>query len=561
MTTGWTNLPADEDTDWTSWPFRAQFWDALVERMKAVGAGVIPEAAAYTADIDAHQANGGDLYSVGGAQTMVETLLFSYLRPANMAGITYVPSGYPRWQFWSDFGAPAEARPAEDVNTTSFPWPYNRVAITAADALADPALSGHGGDIGTWTVTGGVGTWSFETPPDKTIVFVGEYWIRRAEAPADWIATTRVGWTRKHPRQIARTSDDGEPGERARLIGTPTSENDWIADRMFDVRATPPASPVLEATYGVQAGATDAWEEHGGDLATWTGEPTAWSFRTPTDGTQWLFNFGTIYLVKMRNCRAWIRQGPAWQPAGELYEYGEDGWERSADQATPPDTVTTYGIAQPGDFVGPWLWNELQTAINLLHLTKASGASFGHGNGQTHDGGSGLYEPDLATAQAAAQANWAATPPRMSGASGPRAYNGASTRGGSYYSAGATKDTSQQALTFPNTSDPALTVDVTFYVIGTQPSWGYALLGFADFGDPIANGVATAWHTITGASNAGPFVSPHWPGADTFPGPPWADPDAAPVDPYGNQGAVTGYDLFAEFGTKEHARTGGFTYQ
>jgi hypothetical protein len=40
-----------------------------------------------------------------------------------------------------------------------------------------------------------------------------------------------------------------------------------------------------------------------------------------------------------------------------------------------------------------------------------------------------------------------------------------------------------------------------------------------------------------------------------------ADPDAAPPDYQGRRIAVTGYVVSEHFGTKEHARPGGFTYQ
>jgi hypothetical protein len=106
-----------------------------------------------------------------------------------------------------------------------------------------------------------------------------------------------------------------------------------------------------------------------------------------------------------------------------------------------------------------------------------------------------------------------------------------------------------------------LTVHIASFVIGLPgPATFPALTTFAVHGDPIAL-TATAWYTMQGQSNVGPYTSPQWGQADLFPGPPWADPDAAEADYQGRKSAWLGYFVSEHFETKEHARTGGFTYQ
>jgi hypothetical protein len=571
---GWNHLPADADTDWTLWLFRAQFADAVRERKVAIG-WISPdvERATFSKNIDAHAAGTLDWLDVTGAQSEIENMLAAYLRPANMASQTHVPNGYPRFQFWADLGTPAEAKPTEDLLFSGnwFPPDYygttegQRYAVTAYSATG--AWAGHAGDIATAHLANWEVTWAFETPADKYIVAVGgTHWTRKASIP-DWVQTIRIGWTRKRPREIARTTDDGEAGQRARLAGTGHSENDQEPARMYGVAADPPTDPTPGITYGVQKDATGAWEGHGGDLAVWAADPPGWTFTTPTDGRQYLFNtvahYAYGYAVRLRNCRAWIHQGGQWQGTGDIYEYGEAGWTRAQDQTAPPDLETTYGQAEAGDFVGPWLWNELQAALRLLHLSRANGSGWGGNSTEKWAGGSG-WQSSQDLAHAAALAAWTAKPLWQGQTdfgpwNTPHAYNLGESTSPTDYAALGERWTREQRLEFYG-GDPALTVDVAFYVIGRPPSWSNALVTFAAHGDPVAL-TATAWYTMQGQSNVGPYTSPQWGQADLFPAPPWADPDAAPPDYQGRRSAQTGYVVTEHFGTKEHTRPGGFTYQ
>lgn len=76
--------------------------------------------------------------------------------------------------------------------------------------------------------------------------------------------------------------------------------------------------------------------------------------------------------------------------------------------------VSTTGPQQPGDFIGPWIWNELRNAFNLMFfsgavpaVTSIVGYSVSGKNGQT-DGSAD--STDLADVKAVAEANFNASP-------------------------------------------------------------------------------------------------------------------------------------------------------
>jgi hypothetical protein len=305
------------------------------------------------------------------------------------------------------------------------------------------------------------------------------------------------------------------------------------------VSTVPPADPTPGITYGVQKDATGAWEGHGGDLALWNAatdeDPARWIFTTPADGTQYLFNtvahYAYGYAVRLRNCRAWIRQGGQWQGTGDTYEYGEAGWVRAQDQTAPPDTETTYGQAEAGDFVGPWLWNELQAALKLLHLSKSNTSGWGGNSTEKWAGGSG-WQSTQDLAHAAALAAWAAAPlwqgqTDFGAWNTPHAYNLGESTSPTDYAALGERWTREQRLEFHG-GDPALTVDIAFYVIGCPPSWSDALVTFAAHGDPVAL-AAAAWYTMQGQSNVGPLHKPAMGSGRPFPRPALGGPRRRPA--------------------------------
>lgn len=51
---------------------------------------------------------------------------------------------------------------------------------------------------------------------------------------------------------------------------------------------------------------------------------------------------------------------------GRIYRWSGSSWALHDDQSAQPDTLTSYGVIQPGDYWGSWLWNELQAALQQL---------------------------------------------------------------------------------------------------------------------------------------------------------------------------------------------------
>ncbi len=56
--------------------------------------------------------------------------------------------------------------------------------------------------------------------------------------------------------------------------------------------------------------------------------------------------------------------------SNSIFEYiDSSGWVKSENQSKNPDLILDYGIAQPGDYMGPWILNDLRDAINQLVWT------------------------------------------------------------------------------------------------------------------------------------------------------------------------------------------------
>ena len=576
----WMNLPATEATDWTAWEFRAQFGRAYYERAVACGEYQSPTPPTFDTPQpwDAQDIAATDL-GIQSLQKRTEDMIRYFVRGdglASLEGLSAPPPPYPKSLFWADVGIPPEGRPAEDVChvLTYDPSLYITPAVGDRYAVQSPATGGwegHDGQIAEWNGSG----WTFETPADQYAVSNAAatsrpyFYYRRNAAAGRWDTDPDFGWTRKHPREIARSTDDGEAGQRARLVGTGTNANPgW--SRFLDVLAAPPETRVaappntywLGPYYGVQAGATGDWAGHGGQLAAWDAQAQAWTFTTPADGTQYVFNSYKEHdypsrLLAYRNAAAWIKEGSAWHRCGDIYEYDPGGWAVAEDQDAPPDLVTEYGLAEPGDYMGPWLFNELQAALQHLHLVRA-GTSIWGGEGNTlKEVGNSQWWPTWPEAQDDLLARWAAAAPPTPytanwGAAWPHAWNVGESGFAGYLS----RSCRRQRAEF-STAELAQKVDVGFYVIGDLPNHYTppADSQFAPFGNPVALNSATCWQTLPAADWADVYISDLWAAAATNspPAPPWAaDPDTK---------SEMGYRLSQSFIVREHKVPDGFAYQ
>jgi hypothetical protein len=469
---------------------------------------------------------------------------------------------------------------------------------------ATGVFAGHDGDIATALKDSPseVADWSFTTPADGFVAVVSEsdpytspYWspvAYRRESGA-WVQYDKTGFTRKLHRRIATLSDEGEEGQRARLVPSDPAANlpteySWYG-QWGDVLATPPPSPLVASTpddpslismrFGVQAGATGDWAGHGGEIAYWAGDH--WEFTSPDEGACYLFNFTPLdsrTIARTAATRSFVRQGSAWLPVGAIYQYHSGAWTLSDDQATPPDLVTGYGLAQAGDLVGPWLFNELWAGIKLLHRrvsrrvnSNRDGCQWG-GAGSTYKqaGSTAPYPATWDQATASAEANWNAAPAPTPetrafgglGSSAPSAGNYGSFQAlnPDTHGAGMQRNHTRergfyQSLGFGMTMLTSL-VNVDFYVIGAKPNYS-SDDSFDDMGDPVANGTATKWNSQTGVTGGGQYDSDLWQPSETNTIPaPWCDEPTLT-----NYSMQRGYQVVYGFVVEENAVPGGFEYQ
>ncbi|MEM1207754.1 MAG: hypothetical protein AAGI54_00675 [Planctomycetota bacterium] len=79
-----------------------------------------------------------------------------------------------------------------------------------------------------------------------------------------------------------------------------------------------------------------------------------------------------------REIESLVEGGSAGQRArstsdGKIYEHNGAGWILSLDQSAAPDTLIGYGNMGLGDYIGPWIFNELQAGIRQLSHTARQG--------------------------------------------------------------------------------------------------------------------------------------------------------------------------------------------
>lgn len=111
---------------------------------------------------------------------------------------------------------------------------------------------------------------------------------------------------------------------------------------------------------------------------------TQWWLEDPTEGVvvQQVDTFGrrrTFVGERFRGRLRWsfvFRNAPAptWPMVGwratrideeqrRIYEYDGSDWVVSEDQDTPEDTIETRGECQPGDYLGPWILNDIHAVV------------------------------------------------------------------------------------------------------------------------------------------------------------------------------------------------------
>lgn len=243
------------------------------------------------------------------------------------------------------------------------------------------------------------------------------------------------------------------------------------------------------------------------------------------------------------------------------YDHNGTSWQESSDQASAPDTITAYGRAREGDYLGVWLFNEAYAALNAIRYVYLDEVDTGFYTraGTRIDAATG-DDTTLAGAIAEAKVNFdAATPSSYTGSFGAW-YAGAIWNDNS----GSASDYFASPFKMENTS-----VDVTVLSPYTANVYGYTTL----FDPPDALGgpnetlvfdpsIATAGAFTSGNIFRGPDLA-----AQTGTIHYAAIPDQYPADPTSTyllsvgDSESRGFTMGSTDVILDFAVTGGFSYR
>jgi len=109
-------------------------------------------------------------------------------------------------------------------------------------------------------------------------------------------------------------------------------------------------------------------------------------------------------------------QRARYRTTAQMYDHVGGAWVLSEDQLTPPDTVEGRGLCVSGDYVGPWIWNELWAVCKVMRWTmvyergtveydwRGSGVSSKYSSSAYYDGD----DASEALARSRAESDWSA---------------------------------------------------------------------------------------------------------------------------------------------------------
>lgn len=235
----------------------------------------------------------------------------------------------------------------------------------------------------------------------------------------------------------------------------------------------------------------------------------------------------------------------------EYYEHNGTSWQVAADQTSPPDTVETYGVAQPGDYLGPWLFNEVYDCLQLMTCLSLSCSIVASGQYKQE---TVWDEASFAAAKTAIESQWSTSAAPSSSAANPTSWNMAQCySGGTKYMIRAQRQTASFQISPRSIADTGrLDCDVTFYIIGESYNGT-----FSNMGDSIADGTAVVAETLT-AEDGGQttITSSEWNAvnANVIPNSPYA------AEPGSGETTDIGYKAKEIFAVMDFGITGGFEY-
>lgn len=106
------------------------------------------------------------------------------------------------------------------------------------------------------------------------------------------------------------------------------------------------------------------------------------------DANGWFYTWANVLVDAGLNASGWERRYPReistladagtngerarYTVDAQFYDRTGGAWVLSADQGTPADVITAYGQMQEGDYIGPWIFNELQDVCDVLRYRLAA---------------------------------------------------------------------------------------------------------------------------------------------------------------------------------------------
>ncbi len=208
------------------------------------------------------------------------------------------------------------------------------------------------------------------------------------------------------------------------------------------------------------------------------------------------------------------------------------------DQAQHPDVVTEYGIMQPGDYIGPWIWNELQAILDLCrrrvywtpewpdvpaprqHTLQLGG--IGGDGGDDFRNGLGGSDSSISDAKSDALADWPSGPGLTFGSGSKLSFNSSNP----YYEARLWRGAARFALTeegeaWDHRDDwtggaPTMTMNAYLYAVAAGDQ-------FDAYGDGV---VEDQWTHVIADDVLEPWTYGWWSSIM------WPDPTAGPPSPW-----------------------------
>lgn len=92
----------------------------------------------------------------------------------------------------------------------------------------------------------------------------------------------------------------------------------------------------------------------------------------------------------------------------QIYDRVAGAWVLFAanPKGAAPDTITAYGAIQVGDYIGPWIWNEIRNCLNLMIWTFGQQPWYVNNGDQSYRRGYAQVTGTWAATQTAVEADW-----------------------------------------------------------------------------------------------------------------------------------------------------------